>query len=241
MSGSTGTKGNELQELRERLASLEHRVAGIPARFAQLRPGFRHITMPADHGLGVGTVMRNDGTAWVTSQADAEDHAYVGGLIVSVPTPRTLVIALPGTYVQLPTLTLTPGINFLAATAGGTLTTTAPTLKVPVLMADSATSGIVMAGAAGGGATPPSEDGTVWCAKADLSGGEWVMVIDVGRNATGKAGKIQILSPNAGGVAVEIDAALVTGAGQKLTIREEDACDNAGAPKKRKILASDLY
>lgn len=90
------------------------------------------------------------------------------------------------------------------------------------------------------GEDKPTEDGTVRCAKSDLSGGEWVMTIDIGRNAAGKAGKIQILSPHASGVAIELDAALVTSAAKKLTLREIDVCD-AGVAKKMLVLASAAY
>jgi hypothetical protein len=90
------------------------------------------------------------------------------------------------------------------------------------------------------GEDKPTEDGTVRCSKSDLSGGEWVMTIDLGRNAVGKAGKIQILSPNASGVAIEMDAALVTASSKKLTIREIDVCD-AGVAKKMLVLGSATY
>ncbi len=89
------------------------------------------------------------------------------------------------------------------------------------------------------GVPNPTEDGTVLCSKSDLTG-EWVMNVDIGRNAAGKAGKIQVLSPNASGVAVEVDAALVTAAARKLTLREIDVCD-AGVAKKMLILASAPY
>jgi hypothetical protein len=107
-------------------------------------------------------------------------------------------------------------------------------------MADSTKSGVLIVGAGGGAATPPTEDGTVWCSKSDLSGGEWVLTVDIGRNATSKAGKLQLLSPNASGVAVEIDAALVTASGKKLTIREINVCD-AGLAKKMLVLGSATY
>lgn len=90
------------------------------------------------------------------------------------------------------------------------------------------------------GEDKPTEDGTVRCSKSDLSGGEWVMTIDLGRNAVGKAGKIQILSPNATGVAIEMDAALVTASSKKLTIREIDVCD-AGVGKKMLAVCSATY
>jgi len=100
--------------------------------------------------------------------------------------------------------------------------------------------GVVSVAGSGSAETPPTEDGTVWCSKSDLSGGEWVMVVDIGRNATGKAGKIQIISPDAAGVAIELDAALVTASTKKITVREIDACVD-GEAKKMLVLASEPY
>jgi hypothetical protein len=64
--------------------------------------------------------------------------------------------------------------------------------------------------------------------------------VDIGRNATSKAGVLTLLSPNASGDAVVIDAALVTASTKKLTVREIDVCD-AGVAKKMLVLASAPY
>jgi hypothetical protein len=148
MSHTDGARGNELQQLRARLADLEARVSALPGRFtpAHTQGNYRHITQTA-HGFIVGNVIRHDGTEWVKSQADTAENAMVGGIVVAVPHPNAFVLAMPGSY--LTGLTVTAGINYLSAATAGELTATAPTMAVAVLMADSATSGVLMAGGGG--------------------------------------------------------------------------------------------
>jgi hypothetical protein len=238
MSHTDGARGNELQQLRARLADLESMVSALPARFRSARPdaNYRHIIQSA-HGFTVGTVIRHNGTTWVKSQADTEANAFVGGMVIAVPHSGAFVVGFPGSYVT--GLSVTAGINYLSAATAGALTTTAPTIKVPVLMADSTTSGVLIVGA-GGSAPPPTEDGTVWCSKSDLSGGEWDFTVDIGRNAASKAGVLTLLSPDASGDAVVIDASLVTASSKKLTIRAIDVCD-AGVAKQMLVLGSAPY
>lgn len=193
----------------------------------------------SSHGFSVGNAIRNNGTSWVKAQADTAANAVFGGIVVGVQNTDAFFVALPGSYIT--GISVTAGINYISASTAGAITTTAPSIAVPVLMADSTTSGVVMSGASGGsGGTAPTEDGTVWCSKSDLSGGEWDFTIDIGRNATGKAGTITLISPNASGNAVEIDSALVTASARKLTIREIDVCDG-GVAKKMLVLASATY
>ena len=239
MSIEDGARGSEYQALISRIATLEAIVRQLPVRFAgQLHTGFRHVSFPSNHGFTIGTALRNSGTAWVAAQADSDANAFFGGLVVSVPTPKTLVLAFPGTYVR--GLSITAGINYLSATTAGALTTTAPTRKVPVLMADSTTSGLVLAGASGGGGAPPTEDGTVFASDSAGTAGEWVRDHDLGRNASGKAGRLRILSPNAAGLAIDIDGSLVTASWKMLYIQEEEGCTSTGI-KHRLGIFSDWY
>lgn len=237
---SLSARRNDEQSLVARVAALEAMIRQIPSRFGLQKPQgtYRHVTQ-ASHGFAVGNAIRHDGTSWVKAQADSPANAFFGGLVAAVPHPNAFVVAFPGSYVR--GLTVTAGINYLSAATSGALTTTAPTIAIPVLMAVSTNRGLVLSGASGGGGvTAPTEDGTVFCSKSDLSGGEWTRVVDIGQNATGKAGVLTLISPNASGDAVVIDAALVTASGRKLTIREEDVCDG-GVAKKRLVLASAPY
>lgn len=238
MSITDGARGNELQQLRARLAALEALVAVLPSRFAAAKTSatYRYFNKVA-HGFTVGQIVRHNGTTWVKSQADTEANAAIGGMVVSIPHVNAFVIAMPGSYVV--GVAVTAGLNYLSAATAGALTTTAPALKAPAFMADSTTTGILLAGAGGSSMPTKTDDGWVFC--TDSSGnGEWTRTLDLGKNATGGAGKIQVYSPNAAGVAVEIDGALVTASGKKMTVREIDVCD-AGVAKKMLVLASPAY
>jgi hypothetical protein len=175
----------------------------------------------------------------VKSQADTAANAVVGGVVVVKISDDEFVLATSGYVAGLSGLTA-GSVHYLDATTAGALTTTAPAIAVPIIHADTATSGSLMSFWPGGGVSAPTEDGTVFCSKSDLSGGEWDFTVDIGRNATSKAGVLTLLSPNASGDAVVIDAALVTASTKKLTVREIDVCD-AGVAKKMLVLASAPY
>jgi len=200
------------------------------------------VVTQATHGLTVvGTPIRCTSAGWVKSKADTEANGIVDAVVGGIISANCFIAVFQG-HIVTGLTGLTKGARYyLDAITAGALTTTAPTIKVPVYDAISTTA-VVHVGAGGGGAaaTLPTDDGTVWCSKSDLSGGEWVLTVDIGRNATSKAGKLQLLSPNAAGVAVEIDSSLVTATGRKLTIREVDVCD-AGVARKMLILASAPY
>jgi hypothetical protein len=232
-------QGNATADLLARVAELERQVRQIATRSVrQLIPATTFVVDQIAHGLVVGNVVRHNGVGWVKSQANTEANAVIGGIVISRPNANTAVIATPGSYVTgLSSLSL-GGINYLSATTAGALTATAPAIARPVVHADSVSSGVFIAGA-GGGIPSATSDGLVLATKTD-STPEWVRTLDLGRNASGEAGKLQILSPNAAGVAVEIDAALVTASAKKLTVREIDVCD-AGSAKKALILMSAPY
>jgi hypothetical protein len=144
MSHTDGARGNELQQLRARLADLEAATSSLPARFQSARPSalFRHVTQ-ASHGLAVGNAIRHNGTAWVKAQADTPANAHAQALVVSVPHPGAIVIALPGSYC-FGLSGLTAGLNFVSAITAGLLTTTAPEHMRPCFYALSATTGILL-------------------------------------------------------------------------------------------------
>jgi hypothetical protein len=226
------------EELMERrISDLERVVRRIPARAVSSGADqTATVVTQTTHGLAVKNVIRHDGTNWVKSKADTAANAVVGGIVIAVLSPDVFVMATGGYVAGLTGLTA-GSVHYLDATTAGALTTTEPTISVPVIHADSTTSGGLMSMSYGPPA--PTEDGTVFCARSDLSAG-WDRTVDLGRNAVGKAGVLTLLSPNASGDAVVINAALVTSSAKVLTIREIDVCD-AGTAKKMLVLASATY
>lgn len=228
--------------LERRVADLERMMRRVSARDIQGGlPATTQIVQQTTHGLAVKDVVRHNGTSWTKSQADTAANAVVGGMVVAVLSPDLFVLATPGSYVTGLSSLTAGSVHYLDASTAGALTTTAPTIAVPILLADSTSSGVIMAAASSGSSiASPTEDGTVFASNSGGTAGEWVRTLDLGRNAASKAGKLQILSPDASGVAVEIDGALVTASSKKLTVREIDVCD-AGVAKKMLVVGSAAY
>lgn len=90
------------------------------------------------HGLSVGDAVRFDGANYVAATADTAANAELIGLVVEVPDTDTLVFQQVG-YTDTQS-GLTAGEWYYLQDAGG-LGTTAGTVEVPVLLADSTTSG----------------------------------------------------------------------------------------------------
>lgn len=230
-----------LELLERRLADLERRTRSTVARGGgPPAEQTAQVVQQTAHGLTVGQAVRHNGSAWVAAKADTAANAVVGGIVVAVLSPDVWVLATSGYVAGLSGLTA-GSVHYLSAATAGALTTTAPTSNaVAVILADATTSGVMLALGGSGGGVAPTEDGTVFCANSGGTAGEWVLTVDIGRNATSKAGKLQLLSPDAAGVAVEIDAALVPSSAKKLTVREIDVCES-GAAKKILVLASASY
>lgn len=115
------------------------------------------------HGFAAGDVLRHDGSGWVASTADTAANAIVAGIVSVVTDVDNFAVVLAG---QVDTLGgLTAGTLYYLQDAGG-LGTTPGTVTVGVLLADSATSGILVAiggGGGGGSATSPlTTKGDVW-------------------------------------------------------------------------------
>jgi hypothetical protein len=125
------------------------------------------------------------------------------------------------------------------ADAGVTATIkTAATGTARILWKESGTGtkwGIVALGAASP-LEAPTEDGTVFCSKSDLSGGEWVRDVDIGQNVAGKAGILRIKSPDANGDAIVLDGSLVTAPSKKITINTFYVCDTATGTVKQCLI-----
>jgi hypothetical protein len=234
-----GTLSRE-EELERRVSDLERMLRRVTARSVSSGSDqTATVVNQTTHGFTVGNVIRHNGTSWTKSQADTAANAVVGGIVIAVLSPEVFVMATSGYVAGLTGLTA-GSVHYLSAATAGALTTTAPAIAIPIILADSATSGALQSFWAGGGIAAPTEDGTIFCSKSDLSGGEWDFTVDIGRNAASKAGVLTLISPNASGDAVVINAELVTASTKKLTVREIDVCD-AGVAKKMLVLASAPY
>lgn len=228
------------KELRAEIEVLKQQVAALVAMgFASNRQAAPFAIIPQTaHGFAVGNPIRVTSSGWTKSQADTEAHAVVDGVVGSVISTDAFLVVFPG-HLLLGLSSRTVGSRYyLDATTAGAVTTTAPAIKVPIYDAVSATAAVLIASGAGG--SNPTEDGTVLASDSSGLLGEWTRLLDLGRNAVGKAGRLQILSPDASGVAIEIDGALVTASTKKLTIREIDICE-AGTAKKMLVVASATY
>lgn len=93
------------------------------------------------HGFTVGDVLRFDGTNWVEAKADTAANAVVAGMVVSVPDTDTFALAASGFVSGL--TSLTAGSTYYLQDAGG-LGTSAGTVSVPVLLALTTTSGVLL-------------------------------------------------------------------------------------------------
>lgn len=97
------------------------------------------------HGFAIGTPVRHNGTDWVKSQADTPSNATVCGMVIAVLSPDVFVMATGGYVSGLTGLSLTPGsLHMVSATVAGTLDTTDQTIYAPVILADTATSGVLL-------------------------------------------------------------------------------------------------
>lgn len=98
------------------------------------------------HGFAVGEAIRFDGVNWTRARADNEANSRYVGVVVSV-TPNTFDLILQGNIGGLAGLTV-GGLYYLSAATPGALTLIAPaggsTVVKPVLVATSATSGVVI-------------------------------------------------------------------------------------------------
>ena len=227
------------RRLSQRVESMARLAPAIPGSNGQ-QSSIPLVVKQTAHGFTtVGQVLRCTGAnTYALAKADTIVNAQVVGVVGQVINANAFVLVQAG---WLPGLSgLTPGNRcFLDALTAGAVTTTPPAIQVSIYDAVSSSSAIVKINS-GTGATAPTEDGTVWCSKSDLSGGEWVRDVDIGQNATAKAGVLRIKSPNAAGDAVVIDGALVTASGKILTVREIDVC-SSGVAKKMLVVGSAPY
>lgn len=96
----------------------------------------------ASHGFtGLFKPVRFNGTTWVLSQADTPANARWDGIIVAIPSANAFVIQTQGRIVGASGWTV--GTMYVDPTTAGALTATAPTHMSRVLIADSASTGVL--------------------------------------------------------------------------------------------------
>ena len=245
-----------LELLERRLVDLERRTRSTVARGGgPPAEQTAQVVQQTAHGLTVGQAVRHNGSAWVAAKADTAANAVVGGIVVAVLSPDVWVLATSGYVTGLSGLTA-GSVHYLSAATAGALTTTAPSIAVSIIQADSTTSGVL---AALGGASGPG-DGTACTVlgrsanstgvRADISAGTdgtWLgrlsgalaFVRDVILGTTSNAGSLTIANATSA-TAIVISPTLVSAAGKVMSVREIDVCD-AGVAKKMLVLASAPY
>jgi hypothetical protein len=252
----------DIDDLRQRLATrptVPGRGAGVPDTISRFRQ--------SAHGLAVGNVIRHNGTSWVKSQADTAANAVVGGVVVVKISADEFVMATGGYVAGLTGLTA-GSVHYLDATTAGALTTTAPGIAVPIIHADTATSGALMSLSAGGGVANATDGGFVYASNSTTPfPGEWTKTLDLGtgqRTASATVGAIDVsistdgdavlISDAADGIEIydrsvstttplikiSLGHASLNATGRQLAVREIDVCD-AGTAKKMLVLASATY
>ena|GEM_PF-6787292 len=105
----------------------------------------------ASHGLSVGDVVRHDGAIYVQATADTAGNAEAVGVVTSVPDANSFAYQTAGLVTGLSGFT--PGEVYYLQD-DGSLGTTPGTVEKPILIAVSATSGVIVlaTGTGGGGA-----------------------------------------------------------------------------------------
>jgi hypothetical protein len=131
--------------LERRVSDLERMLRRLPVRSVSSGADqTATMVQQTTHGLAVGSVIRHNGTSWTNSQADTAANAVVGGIVISVLSPDVFVMATAGYVAGLSGLTA-GSVHYLSAATAGAVTTTAPFIAVPIILADSAASGVLAA------------------------------------------------------------------------------------------------
>jgi hypothetical protein len=258
-----------LPELAAEVENLKAMLAKVAARptFPAAQATVRTIRQTG-HGFTAKNPVRHNGTAWVKSQADTAANAVVGGIVLASLNADAFILATGGYVSGLSGLTA-GSVHYLDAATAGALTTTAPTIAIPIIHADTATSGALLSFWAGGGGVANATDGGFVFASNSTTPfpGEWTKTLDLGtgqRTATATVGALDIAISTDGDAVLINDAAdgieiydrsvstttplikislghaSLNATGRQLAVREIDVCD-AGVAKKMLVLASTPY
>jgi len=106
------------------------------------------VVVQSSHGFVAGDPIRPNGSSWVKSTADTAANAVVDSIVTEVIDIDTFVKVTSGYVEGMPALTA-GAVHYLGLTGG--LTTTAPTIAIPVLLADTTSTGTLMSRWMGGG------------------------------------------------------------------------------------------
>jgi hypothetical protein len=139
------SQGAQQGDVERRVAALEQALGRVSAPVQQTSQTSTKVIKQTTHGLAVGNVVRHNGTAWVKAQADTAANAVVGGIVLAVLSPSLFVLATAGYVAGLSGLTA-GSVHYLSAATAGAVTTTAPTIAVPVVLASATSDGVLMSG-----------------------------------------------------------------------------------------------
>jgi hypothetical protein len=159
----------ELEALRAEVRTLAARTR------SPINPAVRVIAQ-ATHGFTVGQLVRHNGSSWVTSKADTAANAVIGGMVIGVLGTGVFVLGTPGLYVTGLTSRTAGTLYYLDASTAGALTATAPTIARPCLLADSTTSGVLLACSTG---DPPAAPTFGYLRNTYTSSGTWTAAAGV--------------------------------------------------------------
>jgi hypothetical protein len=150
--GTTATsKNTPLAQYKLLLAPTKKLIDDIRDNFDDLETQIENITeysvtiTQANHGFIVGNPIRLNGSVYVKAQANSAVNAEVAGVVISVQSTSQFTYGLIGKY---PVFSgRTPGaVSYLSPDVAGAITETVPTtvgqVVKPLLIADSASSGL---------------------------------------------------------------------------------------------------
>jgi hypothetical protein len=115
----------------------------ISATFAGSEERIKLDVTQAAHGFAIGDVIRHNGAAYVTAQADTLSNCEGAvGIVESVPDGANFTVVFAG---RITLSGLTPGsVHYISDVTPGDLVTTAPTIAKPALVGVTATEGVVI-------------------------------------------------------------------------------------------------
>jgi hypothetical protein len=201
---------SDLETLAAQVATLQRQVerlsrGGQPGR----TPATTMFVRQSAHGFVAKDVLRHNGASWVKAQANTSANAVVGGIVLAVLNSSEFVLGTSGYIAGLSGLTA-GSVHYLSATTAGALTTTAPSIICPVIIADTSSSGVILgsvsqpAGYATRGTVATSTWTTLSGSSTAISGKGWTrFVIIAGGGGNGGNYTTQTLlgyiAPTSGG------------------------------------------
>jgi hypothetical protein len=199
---------NQLRAIQSQLQILESRarqtwtlpVVPEPVK-AKLQVSVKQIA----NGFAIGDVLRIEGTSWVKAKADNAANSVVVGVVIVTIGEDDFVVSMPGSYVTGLSGLTAGEVYYLSDTVAGGVTTTKPTIAVPVIATDSETSGYLLAGGAGSSIPQPTAPGQAYSSPVGGTGGWYDYLILGSENpADGSVGNLTVRAPT-GKLAVNLN------------------------------------